>query len=308
MLSADFAPIAVFAYRRTRHLARVLDALEACPEFEKSPCFVFSDGPKADDEANDVAAVRALVKARMRPNLTLVEAPTNRGLEPSIISGLSTICNEFGRVIAIEDDIVLAPCSLAWFNTALDRYKNEARVWQISGHQFRVPEFAARNEGLFLPMTTSWGWATWKRAWDRYSPDMSGWERLRTDRKLRRRFDINDSFPYSDMLLRQKERGSETWDIHWWWRVFSNDGVTLFPPRSLVTNIGFDETATHGRFGRLKSLLTAVGPAVRDSDEEKICPSMPESIDVKDADVQATSRALLRTHQKTIATLRRVLG
>jgi hypothetical protein len=308
MSLVEFSPIAVFAYRRTAHLVRVLDALEACPEFEKSRCFVFSDGPRTKEQETDVAAVRALLRARLRPNMTIVESPTNMGVDASIVAAVTRLCDEFGRLIVIEDDIVVAPCALEWFNTALNRYENEDRVWQISGHQFVVPEFAEHESGLFLPLTTSWGWATWKRAWDMYDPRMKGWERLKADRELRRRFDIDDSYPYADMLFRQKQNQSETWDIVWKWRVFTSDGLVLFPPRSLVTNIGFDETATHGRFGRLRSLLAALRPKYRDNAVAKKSPSLPSAICSSREDIQFVARALRRTHQRTIAMVRRMLG
>jgi len=306
MSLVEFSPIAVFAYRRTRHLARVLDALEACPEFKKSRCYVFSDGPKSNEGEADVAAVRALVKARLRPNMTLVESPVNLGVDGSILAAVTRICNEFGRVIVIEDDIVVAPCTLKWFNDVLSRYEDEARVWQVSAYQFNVPEFADRDSGLFLPLTTSWGWATWKRAWDLYDPEATGWERLKTDRELRRGFDVDDSYPYTDMLLRQKEGRSDTWDIHWWWRVFTSNGLVLFPPRSLVTNIGFDETATHGKFGKLKTLLAAIRPR-HDSLEERTSPDLPEALGVSAEDMRFLARSLRRTNKKTVTMLRRAL-
>src|SRR5271154_6353259 len=98
---AGFAPIAIFAYRRTRHLARTLDALEACPEFTQSPVFVFSDGPRSEAAISDVAQVRALLQARRRANVTIVEAPKNLGLAASIIKGVTQLCDTFGRAIVI---------------------------------------------------------------------------------------------------------------------------------------------------------------------------------------------------------------
>ena len=73
-----FAPIAVFAYRRVRHLSLALDSLSACPEFADSPVFVFSDGPKAAAE-EDVERVRAMSRARRTPNMTIIEAVENSG-------------------------------------------------------------------------------------------------------------------------------------------------------------------------------------------------------------------------------------
>jgi len=252
---ADLAPIAVFAYRRTRHLARTLDALKACSEFAQSPVFIFSDGARNEAAAADVAQVRALLQARRRANITIVEAPKNLGLAASITKGVTRLCDEFGRAIVIEDDLIVSPGTLSWFNAALDRYAAEDAIWQISAHQFPVPEFHRRDTGIFLHLTTSWGWAVWKRAWDRYDPHATGWESLKTDALLSRRFDLNGSYPYARMLIHQMEGRLDSWAIRFWWTVFGAGGMSLFPPRSLVTNIGYDETATHTSFGFLKRLV-----------------------------------------------------
>ena len=112
--------------------------------------------------------MRAMLRARRTPNMTIIEAVENRGLAASIAASASQLCDEFGRVIVIEDDLLVSPAVLTWFNSALDKYADDSRIWQISAHQFDVPDFLARDEALFLHLTTSWGWATWKRAWDHY--------------------------------------------------------------------------------------------------------------------------------------------
>ena len=192
-----------FVDRRTGLLNRVLDALERCPEFSTSDVFVFSDGPKTGAVAADVEAVRALVRARLISSMKLVESVQNKGLANSIIEGATDLCDRYGRVILIEDDLIVSPAILTWFNNALERYEDDPRVMQISGHMFDVPELADSTTGIFLPLTTSWGWATWKRAWDLFDPEADGWEELQRDRDLRRAFDLNGSRPYSRMLRDQ---------------------------------------------------------------------------------------------------------
>ena len=39
----------------------------------------------------------------------------------------------------------------------------------------------------------------------------------------------------------------DSWAIRWHYAVFVHDGLTLFPPRTLVSNTGFDGSGTHGR-------------------------------------------------------------
>ncbi len=249
-----FAPVALFAYRRTDHLAMTLDALECCPEFSQTPVHVFSDGSRDDAAAVDVADVRRMLSARARPNMTIIEAPQNRGLANSVIAGVSALCEQYGRVIVIEDDLVASPALLSWFNKALDRYADAHQVWQVSGHQFAVPAFQRRREAMFLNFSTSWGWATWSRAWKGFDPSASGWQAVTQDAALRRRFDLDGAYPYSQMLEQQMAGKMDSWAIRWWWSIFRAGALSLFPPRPLIANIGQDESATH-RPARLVRML-----------------------------------------------------
>lgn len=253
-MPTQFAPLAVFAYRRSTHLAAVLDALERCAEFASTPVFVFSDGPRDAAAAIDVAAVRQMLAKRARPNMMVIEAPQNRGLANSIITGVTDLCDRYGRVIVIEDDLVVSPALLTWFNQALDRYQDQDKVWQVSGHQFAVPQFRERRDGMFLNFSTSWGWATWARAWRGFDPSATGWRSLGNDSVLRDRFDLHNAYPYADMLERQMTGKIDSWAIRWWWSMFRAGALALFPPHTLVSNIGEDGSATH-RPSRLVQLL-----------------------------------------------------
>ena len=243
--SLDLAPIALFVYRRTDLLDRVLDALQACPEFEASQVFVFSDGPKGPAAEADVKAVRRLLQRRRRANMHIVEAASNQGLARSIISGVSHLTEHYDRVIVLEDDLIVTPSTLTWFNAALRYYDNDDRVMQVSGYMFDSPALRRLQSSVLLPMTTSWGWATWKRAWDQFDPQAIGWQALSVQPDLRRRFDLGNCYPYSKMLERQMRGEIDSWAVRWYWSVFQADGLCLFPPRSHVTNLGQDAAATH---------------------------------------------------------------
>jgi hypothetical protein len=243
-------------------LNRVLDSLEACPQFAASPVFIFSDGPKNPNAAVDVEAVRALVRSRQRPNMTLIEAPANKGLARSIIGGVGQLCEDYGRAIVIEDDLIVSPQLLGWFNAALDRYADEPKVMQVSGYAFGGGSMDKRPDGVFLPMTTSWGWATWKRAWTQFMPDAPGWEALSTDPALRKRFDLDGVYPYAKMLESQMRGEIDSWAIRWYWTVFKLGGLGVFPPKTLVLNVGDDALATHGRLRALVRKLFRKPPTL----------------------------------------------
>jgi hypothetical protein len=255
MISSDYAPIAIFAYRRVGSLVSMLKSLQACPEYSRSPVFVFSDGPKNDAARKDVVAVRARLAALRTPNMTIVEAAENRGLAASIIGGVDQLTREFGRVIVLEDDLRVSPATLTWFNTALERYHDESAVMQISAYAYFIPQYARRETAVFLPAITTWGWATWDHAWRKFDPAATGWEELNNDPDLRRRFDLDGAYGYSKMLNNQMTAGIDSWGIRWYWSVFRSNGVVLFPPRSFVKNMGFDFKATHGAKSLALSML-----------------------------------------------------
>ncbi len=242
------APVVAFAYRRPDHVRRTLESLFANPEALASPLFVFCDGPRKESDAPAVKQTRATVRATVRKyghsNATIVERERNLGLANSIIDGVGRLCAEFGRAIVVEDDLILAPMFLAFLNDALDRYQRDNRVFQISGHMFPV-EIASKTDSFFLPFTTSWGWATWARAWRHFDPNATGLTGLRTDRALRRRFDLDASYPYFAMAERQARGEIDSWAIRWYLSVFIRGGLTLHPRRTLVTNIGFDGSGEH---------------------------------------------------------------
>jgi hypothetical protein len=178
-VNENLAPIAVFAYRRTNLLTKTLDALERCPEFADSPVFIFSDGPRSGGAEADVAAVRKLVRGRLRRNMTLIESSMNRGLAASIISGVSQLCNDHGRVIVVEDDLIVSPSTLTWFNAAgVSRAQTlpMSRLVIVTGAQLKTvygkkafEEFDASSWDKKYPANVQ----SWRRNWEHVTAFLS---------------------------------------------------------------------------------------------------------------------------------------
>lgn len=247
------APIAVFVHRRPQHTLRCLQSLAANPEFLASPLYFFCDGAREPGDAAAVEEVRRFARGLPHPHKAVIEAPGNRGLAASVIAGVSQVVQAHGRVIVVEDDLVLAPTFLAFMNRALDHYAQDPRVMQVSGHMYPVDTADSADpadpghgqDAVFLPMASSWGWATWARAWQHFDPDMGGFEALATQPALRRRFDVDGAYPYFSILKRQRAGRADSWFIRWYLSVFLQGGLTLYPRQSLVRNKGFDGTGVH---------------------------------------------------------------
>jgi hypothetical protein len=100
-------------------------------------------------------------------------------------------------------------------------------------------------ETFFLRGADCWGWATWKRGWDLFEPDGQKLLGEIRRKKLQRAFDINGAYPYTKMLKDQINAKNDSWAIRWYASAYLKEKLTLYPGRSLVQNIGMDQSGTH---------------------------------------------------------------
>jgi hypothetical protein len=252
-------PVALFVYKRPELTRKTLDALRANPEFGASSVFVYCDGPKTRADAALVEATRDVIRSYHLPNATLIERERNLGLANSIIAGVTELCTKYGAVIVVEDDLVVSRCFLNYMNKALTRYADEHRVMEIAGHTFvnceRDLAYKPAADAVFLDFATSWGWATWQRAWRYFDASMSGLTRLVADRSLRRQFDLDRSYPFYSMLKQAAAGRVDSWAIRWYLSIFFQNGLILYPVRTLVQYVGNDGAGTHvTRFSRTRTL------------------------------------------------------
>lgn len=247
------APIALFVYNRPLHTRQTVAALQKNKLASESDLIIFSDAPKRPEAAAAVGEVREYIKAITGfRSVNIVERDRNLGLANSIIDGVTRLCQEYGRVIVLEDDLVTSPFFLEYMNTALARYQNEEQVMQISGYMFPI-SVAAATDAVFLPLTTSWGWATWQRAWQHLDPAAMGHGVLKDNVDMRHKFNLDGGYDYFGMLKQQMQGRIDSWAIRWYLSVWMRGGLTLFPLKTLVENIGLDGSGTHGAAAHLIS-------------------------------------------------------
>jgi len=238
-------PVALFAYNRPAHTAAALEALARCERLTECRVHVFCDGSKGPGDAAAVAATRKVVRDRAEVlNAAVVEREANLGCAASIVTGVSDLCTAHGRVIVVEDDLVVAPDFVDYMLRALERYEGVEEVFQVSGFMYPVAHPEA-PDAFFLPLTTAWGWATWARAWKAFDRHPAGAAEALRDPETRRRFDLGGAYPYAAMLEARLADRNDAWDILWWWAVFRANGLVLHPRRSLVWVGGMDGTGTH---------------------------------------------------------------
>ncbi|MBE6289865.1 MAG: glycosyltransferase [Bacteroidaceae bacterium] len=250
------APILVFAYNRLEHLKRCLDSLQRNTLAKESDLYIISDGAKNPDAEESVQEVRDFLTCyeqhhdrKSFNSVTIIERGKNWGLADNIIEAVSRFVEDYERVIVVEDDLVVAPYFLQFMNDALEVYKDEIRVGHIQACDFiNSPDMPIT---FLIKWTGSWGWATWKRAWQHFNPNGEQLLQQLEDRKLTKQFDFNGKYGFTRMLRRQIVGLNNSWAIRWNASLFLDDMLSLNVGRSLVQNEGFDNSGTNCGGGNL---------------------------------------------------------
>lgn len=243
-MEKNLAPIVLFVYNRLNHTKRTIEALKNNFLAEKSELFIFSDGPKRKEDVIKVKEVRKYIHHLTGfKQVNVMERAENYGLAQSIVTGVNEIISQYGKVIVLEDDLITDINFLTYMNEGLIKYQEDTRVFSVTGYSYLKK---GPSEPFFLKICSSWSWGTWKDRWQKYDLSCKGWEVLKSDRQLRKKFNYDNSYPFYNLLEHQiKDHRTNSWAIIWYWTVFKNEGLTLYPPISLVNNVGFDGSGEH---------------------------------------------------------------
>lgn len=241
-----YAPIVLFVYNRPEHTRKTIEALMKNKGASNSILYIYSDGPKEEskDAVNEVRNYIKKVNGFKKIQITLRER--NMGLAASVIAGVTEVINQHGKVIVMEDDLVVTEHFLTYMNEALLRYEECSKVFAITGYSYFSNGNKKLPETYFAELTESWTWATWKDRWACFDAEAKGWKSLIADKKLCRKFDYDNNFNFSHMLYCQmEEKTIDSWAVRWAYTMFRQHGLTLYPNKPLCINVGFDGTGVH---------------------------------------------------------------
>jgi acetyltransferase-like isoleucine patch superfamily enzyme len=252
----QFTPIVLFVYNRPAHTRQVLEALALNDLADKSVLYIYSDGPKhmaLQEDIEKVKKVRKVIRSRRWcGEVQIIESAHNLGLADSIINGVTEVVNKYGRIIVLEDDIVTSSGFLTYMNDALAVYADESGVMHVSAYLHPI-KVVTKDSTLFLKSLSCWGWGTWKRAWDFYDHNIEGHlNYFGRNTEAMKSFNLDGHAPFFKQLQDNHSRKIYTWAVRWYASWLRQEGLSLFPCKTLVKNIGFDGSGMHCSSGQYK--------------------------------------------------------
>ena len=246
-------PVLLIIFNRADTTRRVLDAIR---QVRPTKLYVAADGPRAHKtgEADRCAEARAVATEVDWPcDVKTLFREENVGCGHGPAQAISWLFEQEETGIIIEDDILATRSFFYFCQDMLRRYAEDQRVTQVSGMNFQDgwvqdPDY----DVYFSEAGPTWGWATWRRAWQHFDYQIPDFETHQAKGYLKDYFWNNDSTPWVLRQLGQTfrgEAGADWWDYQWLYAQYMQHGLAVVPNVNLAANIGFDANATHTTAG-----------------------------------------------------------
>lgn len=217
-----------------------------------SKLLIVGDGPrlKRPDEAGKVAAARAIV-GRVDWNCEVLTnfSEINLGCKRRVSSGIDWIFQQVNEAIILEDDCLPNITFFRFCQEMLERYRDDYRIGMVSGDNFQFGRRYSDASYYFSKYFHIWGWATWRDRWtDSYDVTMRHWPQFRDEGRLVHAVGNLQESAYWQKIFNRTYGGEiDTWDYQWVFANWRKDRMCILPAVNLVTNIGFNNDATHTR-------------------------------------------------------------
>ena len=240
----NLSPIVLFTYNRLDHTQKTVAALQDNIYAAESELFIYSDAAKNEAAKQSVNDVRIFLhKIKGFKAVYIIERESNWGLARNIIDGVTEIVNKYGKIIVLEDDIVTSKYFLKYMNDALEIYKNQDQVMEISGYMYPIKKNDL-PETFFLHFADCWGWATWQRSWCFFERNPQKLIESFSQKNIKK-FNLDGAFDFWQQVQDNVTGRLYTWAIFWQAVIFQQNGYMLAAKDSLVQNIGLDNSGEH---------------------------------------------------------------
>lgn len=244
-MATNFAPIVVSVYDRVEHLRQCIKSLKQNPLSQHSDLFIVSDAPYTKSHEGRIGKVREFIDQiegfhRVIP----VIRERNLGSFLSVKGAIDEVIDNYGKLIFLEDDNVVAPNFLNFLNDGLIFYQNDSTVFSISGFNFPVTIPVSYQHDVYRWQGfTAWGVGLWADRWQSITWGYAGYNEM-TDHSRRELDRIGEHLNrYISYDITHKRMIIDTIISYY---LFTHHRYSIFPVLSKVRNTGHDGTGEHG--------------------------------------------------------------
>lgn len=239
-------PILFIIFNRPDYAKKVFDAIKKA---QPTKLFIAADGPRPnkpqDQElCNQTRAIVNLIDWECEVK-TLFQNK-NLGCGKGVSSAIDWFFDHVEQGIILEDDCVPHESFFPFCAELLEKYKNDESIMMISGTSYLFNKETSAHSYFFSRFFAIWGWATWKRAWEKFDFTISDWRIKKHPLSLFKIFkNIQITKFWANYFDEIKKQKIDTWDIQWSYACILNHGLAITPFHNLISNIGAEGVHYH---------------------------------------------------------------
>ena len=169
-----------------------------------------------------------------------------------MLSALDWVFQNEDSVIVLEDDIIASPDFFVFVTMMLKKYKNDERVFMVTGMNY-LYEYPNKFSYFFTTFASCWGWATWKRTWEKIDVSCEryyDYEKLLKKARFSKLYKA--SFKNTFDYFKNNNINYPTWTKQFGIAQLCNLSTIIAPSINLVSSVGFIGDGEHtGEFNKM---------------------------------------------------------
>lgn len=240
-------PVLFLIFRQPEITRAVFEQIRAA---RPSKLYISADGPRPNrpDDIADCEATRAVV-ANVDWDCEVLTRflPGNLGLKKAVSSALDWFFEAEEEGIILEYDCLPEPSFFPYCKTLLERYRHDQRIFSVSGSNIQASETYGNGDYYLSRFTQVWGWATWRRSWLLWRPNLENYEDFLNQKTIESIVTVKEAQNFWLKTFKSINSGENktTWAFCLIYAQLRSGGFCVIPKNNMICNIGFGPNGTN---------------------------------------------------------------
>ena len=242
-------PILFLVFNRPEKTQIIFDIIK---KLKPKKLYISADGPRKNRIKDNLLCdqVRSIVKKiNWDCEQKIKFNNTNLGCKINVIESIDWFFSNVEEGIILEDDCVPSESFFYFCEELLSKYKNNEKIMQINGFNSGLNSYLDTDDSYyFSKLNTTWGWATWRRAWQKFDYNLESYIEFKQKGKIKEFYKDKGISKWMEKYLDKTfNKEDNIWSINWAFSILKNSGLCITPNINLIENIGFDKQSTSGK-------------------------------------------------------------
>jgi len=222
---------------------------EQVKKYEPHKLYIAADGPRKHIKSDEIKCKETrsvFTEIDWQCEVFYLYREDNLGCGRAVSSAISWFFNQEEEGVILEDDCLPNKYFFTFCEELLSFYRNNKKIMHIGGTNHQFGKKFGHSSYYFSAIPHVWGWATWRRAWNLYTYNLSDLNYFLNRNTIEKYVGGGKTHDFwVEIFCKMNQKQIDTWDYQWQYSIWNNDGLAIIPQINLVKNIGFGVDATH---------------------------------------------------------------